>query len=69
MFQAIHDGMDCKQYQQSMLVDSQDENSKKTKEWMDVSLDLLIQKFRYWQHNTKKDASKPMKPASKNMFS
>merc|ERR1719397_1291752 len=27
--------MDCKQYQQSMLVDSQDENSKKTKEWMD----------------------------------
>jgi len=33
--QAIHDGMDCKQYQQSMLVDSQDENSKKTKEWMD----------------------------------
>eukprot|EP00090_Calanus_glacialis_P038794 TRINITY_DN67622_c0_g1_i1.p1 TRINITY_DN67622_c0_g1~~TRINITY_DN67622_c0_g1_i1.p1 ORF type:complete len:470 (-),score=139.27 TRINITY_DN67622_c0_g1_i1:226-1590(-) len=33
--QAIHDGMDCKQYQQYMLVDSQDENSKKTKEWMD----------------------------------
>ena len=35
--QAIHDGMDCKQYQQYMLVDAQDENSKKTKEWMDVS--------------------------------
>jgi len=33
--QAIHDGMDCKQYQQYMLVDAQDENSKKTKEWMD----------------------------------
>ena len=34
--QAVHDGMDCKQYQQYMLADSQDENSKKTREWIEV---------------------------------
>ena len=48
--QAIHDGMDCKQYQQYMLVDSQDENSKKTKEWMDVSKD----KYNFRTHSKSK---------------
>ena len=38
ILQAVHDGMDCKQYQQYMLADSQDENSKKTKEWIEVSI-------------------------------
>ena len=33
--QAIHDGMDCKQYQQYTLNEATDENSKKTKEWID----------------------------------
>jgi len=33
--QAVHDGMDCKQYQQYALADSQDENSKKTREWIE----------------------------------
>lgn len=33
--QAIHEGKDCKQYQQQMLLDSMDENSRKTKIWMD----------------------------------
>ena len=28
--------MDCKQYQQYVLADSQDENSKKTREWIEV---------------------------------
>ena len=28
--------MDCKQYQQYALADSQDENSKKTREWIEV---------------------------------
>jgi len=32
--QAVHDGMDCKQYQQYTLNDENDENSKKTKEWI-----------------------------------
>jgi len=32
--QAVHDGMDCKQYQQYTLNDAQDENSKKTREWI-----------------------------------
>ena len=35
-WQAIHEGKDCKQYQQQMLLDSMDENSRKTKIWMDV---------------------------------
>ena len=34
--QAVHDGMDCKQYQQYILNDDQDENSKKTREWIEV---------------------------------
>ncbi len=33
---AVHDGMDCKQYQQYSLNDANDENSKKTKEWIEV---------------------------------
>merc|ERR1719193_1649196 len=33
--QAVHDGMDCKQYQQYTLNHADDENSKKTKEWID----------------------------------
>merc|ERR1719341_1900553 len=33
--QAIHEGQDCKQYQQKVLLDSMDENSRKTKIWMD----------------------------------
>ena len=36
ILQAVHDGMDCKQYQQYVLADSQDENSKKTREWIEV---------------------------------
>lgn len=35
-FKAIHEGQDCKQYQQMMLNESQDENSKKTKQWIEV---------------------------------
>ena len=35
--QAVHEGMDCKQYQQQVLLDSMDDNSRKTKIWMDVS--------------------------------
>ena len=30
--------MDCKQYQKYTLNEANDENSKKTKEWIDVSL-------------------------------
>lgn len=33
--QAIHEGQDCKQYQQSMLNEAQDENSVKTKKWIE----------------------------------
>jgi len=33
--QAIHEGLDCKQYQQSMLADANDENSIKTKKWIE----------------------------------
>ena len=48
-WQAIHEGKDCKQYQQQMLLDSMDENSRKTKIWMDVRntnvSDLLNIKF------------------------
>jgi len=33
--QAVHEGMDCKQYQQYLLADTEDENTKKTKEWID----------------------------------
>jgi len=33
--QAVHEGMDCKQYQAQMLLNSMDENSRKTKIWMD----------------------------------
>ena len=36
IFKAVHDGMDCKQYQQYSLNDANDENSKKTKEWIEV---------------------------------
>lgn len=35
-FQALHDGLDCKQYQESLMDENQDENSKKTKEWIEV---------------------------------
>ena len=34
---AIHEGLDCKQYQQATLNEAQDENSLKTKEWIEVS--------------------------------
>lgn len=37
MLQAIHEGQDCKQYQRAMLNESQDENSIKTKKWIEVS--------------------------------
>jgi len=33
--QAIHEGQDCKQYQRAMLNESQDENSIKTKKWIE----------------------------------
>lgn len=39
--QAIHEGQDCKQYQQQMLNESQDENSIKTKEWIEVKILLF----------------------------
>ena len=34
--------MDCKQYQQYTLNEANDENSKKTKEWIDVSVLYLF---------------------------
>ena len=49
--QAVHDGMDCKQYQQYALNDAQDENSKKTREWIEVGqekrldCDLVLQRL------------------------
>ncbi|XP_040581717.1 ranBP-type and C3HC4-type zinc finger-containing protein 1 [Lepeophtheirus salmonis] len=33
--QAIHEGMDCKEYQRYILAESTDENSIKTREWID----------------------------------
>merc|ERR1711997_874451 len=33
--QAVHEGKDCKQYQQELLLDSMDESSRATKLWMD----------------------------------
>lgn len=44
--QAIHEGQDCKQYQQAMLNESQDENSIKTKEWIEVTFSK-IEKISY----------------------
>ena len=38
LMQAIHEGQDCKQYQQAMLNESQDENSIKTKKWIEVCI-------------------------------
>ena len=38
LFQAVHEGKDCKQYQQELLLDSMDESSRATKLWMDVSI-------------------------------
>ena len=34
--------MDCKQYQQYVLADSQDENSKKTREWIEVDSIVIV---------------------------
>ena len=34
--QAIHEGMDCMQYQKYSLREATDENSKKTQEWIAV---------------------------------
>ncbi len=38
--------MDCKQYQQYTLNEANDENSKKTKEWIDVSKYLFLKMIR-----------------------
>jgi hypothetical protein len=36
-FQAVHEGLDCKQYQLSLLdEESQDENALKTRQWIEV---------------------------------
>ena len=40
MFQAIHEGLDCKQYQERIICeegDSDDENTRKTRAWLNVS--------------------------------
>lgn len=57
--QAIHDGQDCKQYQQKVLLDSMDENSRKTKIWMDVSFvnvtTTTTTQIVFYFHNFMKD--------------
>ena len=43
--------MDCKQYQKYTLNEANDENSKKTKEWIDVSLTFFtLFNVRYVQY-------------------
>ena len=36
LLQAIHEGLDCKQYQRQMLDEAKDEDSIKTKKWIEV---------------------------------
>ena len=45
-FQAIHEGLDCKQYQRQMLDEAEDEDSVKTKKWIEVQKKAKISTFR-----------------------
>ncbi len=45
IFQAIHEGQDCKQYQLSLLEETQDENSAKTKVWIEVPMSKTLSTF------------------------